>query len=96
VVNVFWFLGAASGLGVMIRSNVFLKKQLKCCFAYDTLQCGIRDRQVQHCDGAKILQAEPSDLAVPSAVALRDHKAVRPVRAATSETLQCGILCRRI
>ena len=42
------------------------------------------------------MQAEPSDLAAPSAVVIRDHIAVRPVREATWETLQCGIPCRQI
>ena len=40
--------------------------------------------------GAKTLQAEASDLAVPSAVVLRDHTAIRPVGEAALKTLQHG------
>ena len=43
-----------------------------------------------------MLQAEPSDLAVPSAVVIRDHTAVRSGREVTRETHQCGIPCHQI
>ena len=62
----------------------------------ETFQCGILCRQVQHSDGVKILQADPSDHAVICAVVLRDHITTRPDGEAALKSLQHGAGCLQV